>query len=161
VEVDARPSGHGATALRRCVVSDRTTSDEHYVLDLCDEVVGSPGLRQHRFEWLVGDLSTTTGRAVRLPVDSYWPEQRLVVEFRESQHFESTPFFDKPDRLTVSGVHRGEQRRRYDALRDSQIPAQGLRLVVIRTDDFTTRGKKILRTLTDVEVVRRRVEAAW
>lgn len=131
------------------------------MLDLCDEIAGTPGLRQHRFEWLVGDVSPTTGRAVRLPVDSYWPEQRLVVEFRESQHFELTPFFDKPDRLTVSGVHRGEQRRRYDALRDAQIPAQALRLVVIRTDDFTTRGKKIVRALTDIEVVRRLVEAAW
>jgi hypothetical protein len=142
-------------------VSDRTTSDEHYVIDLCDQVVGSAGLRQHGFEWLVGDVSPTTGRAVRLPVDSYWPEQRLVVEFRESQHFESTPFFDKPDRLTVSGVHRGEQRRRYDALRDAQIPAQGLRLVVIRTDDFATRGKKILRASTDIEIVRALVDAAW
>jgi very-short-patch-repair endonuclease len=140
-------------------MSDRTTSDEHYVLDLCDEVIGAQGLRQHRFEWLVGDVSPTTGRAVRLPVDSYWPEQRLVVEVRESQHFEPTPFFDKPDRLTVSGVHRGDQRRRYDALRDSHIPAHGLRLVVIRSDDFATRGKKILRSRSDIDVVRRLVDA--
>ena len=132
----------------------RDSSDEHYVLELCDQILGKPGSRQHRFEWLLGDPSPTTGRQVRLPVDAFWPEHQLVVEFRESQHFEATPFFDKPDRLTVSGVHRGEQRRRYDERRDSLIPEHGLRLVVIRTDDFETRGKRIVRRETDRELVR-------
>ncbi|MEO8527677.1 MAG: hypothetical protein ABI435_01215 [Pseudolysinimonas sp.] len=136
-------------------MSDRGSSDEHYVLGLCDAVLGSSGRRQHRFDWLLGDPSPQTGRAVQLPVDSYWPDLDLVVEFRESQHFEATPFFDKPDRMTVSGVHRGEQRRRYDERRDVDIPNHGLRLVVIRTDDFATRGKKLVRTDADLEVVRR------
>ncbi|QNO38165.1 hypothetical protein H4J02_03815 [Protaetiibacter sp. SSC-01] len=138
----------------------RETSDEHYVLDLCDAALGATGLRQHRFEWLRGDVSPTSGRAVRLPVDAYWPELGLVVEFRESQHFQPTPFFDKPDRLTVSGVHRGEQRRRYDERRDALIPEHGLRLVVIRTDDFEMRGRRIRRQPRDAEVVAWLVSAA-
>jgi hypothetical protein len=32
----------------------RETSDETYVLDLCDEILGEPGQRQARFGWLLG-----------------------------------------------------------------------------------------------------------
>lgn len=45
----------------------RSASDEHYVLDLCDAVLGVAGSRQHRFAWLRGDASPTTGRSVALP----------------------------------------------------------------------------------------------
>src|SRR5215211_1798560 len=33
----------------------RAASDEAYVIDLCDEILGERALRQHRFEWLRGD----------------------------------------------------------------------------------------------------------
>ncbi|MEU9453096.1 hypothetical protein [Streptomyces sp. NPDC048277] len=55
------------------------------------------------------------------------------------------PHFDKPDRLTVSGVHRGEQRALYDARRDAEIPAHGLRLIVIRPADLDADGRGRLR----------------
>jgi hypothetical protein len=113
----------------------RDASDEAYVLDLCDRVLGISGLRQHRFDWLLGDPGKS-GRRMRLPVDAYWPDARLVVEYRELQHERPTPHFDKPDRMTISGVHRGIQRALYDARRDEQIPANGLRLVIIRPSDL-------------------------
>ena len=122
----------------------REDSDETYVLDLCDEALGSLGRRQHRFDWLRGDPGSS-GRQARLPVDSYWPGHRLVVEYRELQHDQPIEFFDKPDRLTVSGVHRGEQRALYDARRDVLIPANGLRLVVIRPADLAADGRGRLR----------------
>lgn len=134
----------------------RETSDEHYVLDLCDEVLGERGSRGHRFDWLLGDAGKT-GRQVRLPVDAYWPGNRLVVEYRERQHDEPTAFFDKPDRLTISGVHRGEQRALYDARRDELIPAHGLRLIIIRPTqlDSTPRGRLRRNRGVDLPVVRR------
>jgi len=136
-------------------MTERALSDEHYVLDICDRILGSAGKRQHRFDWLLGDPSPVSGRSTRLPVDAYWPALGLVVELRESQHYEATPFFDKPDRMTVSGVHRGEQRRKYDERRDVDIPAHGLRLVVIRTDDFPMKRRRLLREEGDESVVRR------
>jgi hypothetical protein len=42
----------------------------------------------------------------------------VVVEYRELQHDHPVAHFDKPDRLTVSGVHRGVERAHYDARRD-------------------------------------------
>lgn len=117
-------------------------SDEAYVIDLCEQVLGEPASRQHRFDWLRGDLSES-GRRARLPVDAYFPAHKLVVEYRERQHYEAVPHFDKPDRMTVSGVHRGEQRRRYDQRRETEIPRHGLRLMVFRYDQFDvdTRGR--------------------
>ena len=109
----------------------RNDSDEAYVLDLCDEVIGIAASRQHRFDWLLGDPGRS-GQRRRLPVDGYWVSHQLVVEYRELQHDGPNTFFDKPDRLTMSGVHRGQQRALYDARRDELIPAHGLRLVVIK-----------------------------
>ncbi|WP_055585818.1 hypothetical protein [Peterkaempfera griseoplana] len=140
----------------------RENSDEAYVLDLCDEVLGEQGLRQHRFEWLLGDAGSA-GRQTRLPVDSYWPSRKLVVEYRELQHDQATPFFDKPGRLTVSGVDRGEQRALYDARREAEIPARGLRLLVIRPADLdaNNRGRLHRRDRArDLEAVRGLLAAA-
>lgn len=124
--------------------------DEQYVLDLCDEVLGSESLRQHRFNWLTGD----TG--IRLPVDAYYPELKLVIEYRERQHQEPGPkLWNKP---TISGMRRDEQRRKYDELRDVEIPANGFRLVVITLSqlDSTSRGR-LRRRDRDADLVALRI----
>lgn len=113
----------------------RNDSDESYVLDLCDELLGETGSRQHRFDWLVGDPGRSGG-AVKLPVDAYYPVAGIVIEYRERQHDEPVGHFDKPEKLTVSGVHRGEQRRRYDRRREELIPQHGLQLVIVRPTDL-------------------------
>ncbi|MFD3524847.1 hypothetical protein [Streptomyces sp. NPDC058653] len=125
-------------------MSTRDESDEAYVVDLCNQALGETAFTQHKFDWLLGDPGTG-GRRVKLPVDAYWPGHQLVVEYRELQHDQAMPHFDKPDRLTVSGVHRGEQRALYDARRDVQIPAHGLRLVVIRPADLDADSRGRLR----------------
>ncbi|MFI5495938.1 hypothetical protein [Actinoplanes sp. NPDC051859] len=133
----------------------RSDSDEAYVIDLCDAVLGEEAARQHRFEWLLGDPAPT-GRQAKLPVDAYWAGHGIVVEYRERQHDQPVPHFDKPDRLTVSGVHRGKQRALYDARRAAEIPAHGLRLVVIRPRDLDADGRGRLRrnATVDREVLR-------
>lgn len=122
--------------------STRAGSDEAYVIDLLDDLLGQKARRQHRFDWLVGDPGRDA-RRTQLPVDAFWPDLRLVVEYRERQHDEATPFFDKPAMMTVSGVHRGEQRRRYDTRRDELIPAQGLQFLVVTAEQLASnaRGK--------------------
>lgn len=101
----------------------RANSDEYYVLTLCNEVLGVPGQRQATFDWLRGDPSPARPRGTELPVDGYWPDLRLVVELQEEQRSQPSPFFDR--RHTVSGVGRGEQRRRYDERKRTRIPEHG------------------------------------
>jgi hypothetical protein len=122
----------------------RDTTDEAYVIELLDQLVGDDSARQHGFDWLLGDPNRN-GKRVALPVDAFWPDQKLVAEYRERQHGESTPFFDKPAALTISGVDRGEQRRRYDRRRDELIPAHGLRLLTVTADQLVCDSRGRLR----------------
>lgn len=127
-----------------------TDRDENYVLDLCDEVLNLKGSRQHKFDFLTGD----SGR--KLPVDIFYKEHKLVIEYREYQHTNAVKHFDKPDKMTVSGVHRGEQRKIYDQRRRDVLPANGIKLIEIDYTDFTHSKNRIVRDREkDLVVVRR------
>jgi hypothetical protein len=130
--------------------------DEAYVIDLCDELLGQVALRQHRFEFLRGDAGT------RLPVDAYYPALRLVIEYSEPQHTRPTPFFDKPHRLTVSGVNRAEQRALYDQRRRNELPRHGIDLLEIPYDELshTTSGRLARDRSSDLRVLRSKL-AEW
>ena len=133
--------------------------DEHYVIDLCDIVLGFTSSRQHRFDFLLGDKGKN-GKARRLPVDSYYDILKLVVEYREKQHTESVAFFDKPNKMTVSGVHRGEQRKIYDERRRVVLPQHGIRLIELSYLDFKhDRQKRIIRDKKyDLQVVKQKLK---
>lgn len=128
--------------------------DEDYVLNLCDEVLNQKGSRQHKFDFLVGD----SGR--KLPVDSFYPSLKLVIEYREYQHTNEVKFFDKPDKITVSGVSRGEQRKIYDKRRRDVLPQHEIQLVEIDYSDFECDSKnRIIRNREkDLAVVRGRLK---
>lgn len=135
--------------------SSRKDSDEHYVLDLCDDVLGRKGLRQHRFDFLLGDPNAQ-GKCAKLPVDSYYPELNLVIEYKEQQHTKPNKHFDKPDLFTVSGVHRGEQRKIYDQRRLDVLPKHGIRVLEISYSDFECDGRgRVLRSDGDFERVKK------
>ncbi len=125
--------------------------DEDYIIDLCDRVLCHTAIRQHRFDFLRGD----TGH--RLPVDAYYPNLKLVIEYRERQHFEHVSFWDK--KPTASGVARGEQRALYDQRRRDVLPDHGIDLVELCCLDFQCdRGKRLLRdTANDVVVIRKKL----
>jgi hypothetical protein len=129
-------------------------SDETYILELCDVVLQQQAKRQHRFDFLQGD----TGR--RLPVDAYYPNLKLVVEYRERQHTEAVPFWDR--KATPSGITRGEQRRRYDQRRRDVLPMHGLSLIELNCTDFpNARNKRLLRKRDKDEELLREKLAAW
>ena len=94
--------------------------------------------------------------SAKLPVDSFYQDLNLVVEYRERQHTESINFFDKPDKMTVSGVHRGEQRKIYDERRREILPKHNIHVVEIAFSDFDYDGqKRIIRNPTkDIEIVK-------
>lgn len=128
----------------------RKDSDEHYVIDLCDEILGLKGSRQHRFDFLRGDAGT------KLPIDVYYESLKLVIEFNEQQHTKAVKHFDKPDQLTVSGVHRGEQRKLYDKRKRDVLPQYGIIVIDLSYFDFAcdARGKIHRDKVKDLEVVK-------
>lgn len=126
--------------------------DEAYALGLCDQVLGSPSVREAKFDWLLGDPGKN-GRSRRLPVDAFWPDRGLVIEFWESQHEKPVRFFDKPDQLTVSGVSRGVQRALYDQRRLELIPRHGLDLVVIRKAELECTPGGRLKHMRECDLV--------
>jgi len=133
----------------------RADSDEHYVLNLCDALMGMKCQRQEPLPFLFGDKSEKTGKVRMLPVDGLYRDRKLVIEYHERQHTESVPFFDR--KLTVSGMTRGEQRRIYDQRRRDKLPENGYRLVEIRLADLEPNGRRKLTRDSDrhSEVIRR------
>lgn len=124
----------------------RQNSDEFYVISLCNEILGKTALQQYKFDFLKGDSGTP------LPVDAYYKELNLVVEYCESQHSQSTPFFDR--KMTVSGVSRGEQRKIYDERRRTILPQYGIKVINIHYSDFGT-SKRIKRNHErDIEIIK-------
>ncbi len=124
--------------------------DETYIVDLCDEILGQKALRGHRFPFLLGDLGKN-GRRSCLPVDAYYPDLNLVVEYHERQHSESVMLFDR--RTTISGVKRSEQRRIYDRRREEVLPQHGITVVVLSYQDFEHTGSKRLRRVSSDRLV--------
>jgi len=106
----------------------------------------------------LGDASPTTRRAKKLPVDAYWPDLKIAVEFQEKQHTQPVAIFDR--RETVSGVPRGDQRRLYDLRKSEQLPLHGITLITIHKHEFVTKGDKIVRgSARDIQIIRTRLSA--
>jgi hypothetical protein len=137
----------------------RRRRDEAYALDFCDQAIGSNSVREAKLDWLLGDPGKDR-RCRKLPVDAYWPDLGLVVEFWESQHEQPVPFFDKPDQLTVSGIPRSAQRALYDQRRLELIPRHNLSLFVIRKSELecTPYGRLTYAWSEDLATIRRKLE---
>ena len=95
----------------------------------------------------------------KLPVDAYYPDLNLVVEFKEKQHTEAVAFFDR--RQTVSGMGRGEQRKLYDQRRREVLPQHAIKLIELGYDDFMhTSGKRLVREKhNDLKVIKEKLNA--
>lgn len=125
-----------------------------YVLDLVESLLG-PSEREKRFDWALGDASPKTQRLAKLPFDAVWEARKLIIEVDEDQHREATPHFDKPSVTTVSGVHRGDQRKLYDARKRLAAAAQGYQIVTIEWS-----RSRPQRGIEDLAEIRKRLLAA-
>jgi len=129
----------------------RLFSDEYYVIELCNEVLGKRASQQHKFDFLRGDTGC------KLPVDAYYEELNLVVEYCEHQHIESVSFFDR--RMTASGVSRGEQRKIYDQRRRDELRLHEIHLVEIYYSDFGNTKRLKRDRIHDIEVVKKKLKS--
>jgi hypothetical protein len=133
--------------------------DETYIINHCDKVLNLVAKRQHTFDFLRGDPSRSGARGRKLPIDAFYPEINLAIEYRERQHSEQVPFFDKPGRLTCSGCGRGEQRAKYDQRRRDVLPRYRIKLVELDCSMFPCNAQRRLRrdVATDEAVIRKKL----
>lgn len=119
------------------IQNKRLLSDKYYVINLCDEALNLKAKRQKRFDFLLGDLHKDGRKRTQLPVDAFYHDLNLVIEFKEAPLEEPTEFFNKLDVRTVSGISRAEQRKKYDRVKAAELPQNGIKLVEIPYSIFT------------------------
>ncbi|WP_372645249.1 hypothetical protein, partial [Ancylomarina sp.] len=140
-------------------IAIRLNSDETYVIGLCDKVLSLKADRHKRFDFLMGDLHKDGKTKTMLPVDAYYEELQLVVEYKEIQNFRpvASREKDEEDEEETKTSTREELRRLYDERRVKVLPKNGISMVVISYSDFVYNDKnKIIRMEeNDLEVVQK------
>jgi hypothetical protein len=137
----------------------RLNSDETYVISLCDEVLSLQADRQKRFDFLLGNLHKNGKTQTMLPVDAYYEELQLVIEYKEIQNYRPVAAFDKDEdeeeKESSKSASREEQRRIYDERRAKVLPENDISMVVISYSDFEYDDKnKIIRNKeSDLKIV--------
>ena len=112
-------------------IKKRENSDEHYILNLCDEILNEKASRQHTFPFLLGDFHKDKISRTKLPLDAYYKGLNLAIEYREKQQTEEVVETDKPGSKTISGVSRIEQRKIYDQRRRDVLLRKNIGLIEI------------------------------
>jgi very-short-patch-repair endonuclease len=118
---------------------------ERYCEKLVNDVLGGVEYKLgYRFPFLRGDPTLKRPEGVTLPVDAYYPTFKLVLEFREGQHY-GDRFDFRDSRITATGETRKEQRQKYDKRREEVLPANGIKLLVIYDYEITGNSEDDLR----------------
>jgi len=104
---------------------------ERYCAGLARNALQCAGyLENHRFDFLGGNPTPRRPNGTALPVDAYYPDANLVLEFREGQHY-GDRFAFRDSRITATGETRKQQRQKYDKKREDILPANGIRLLIV------------------------------
>jgi len=93
-------------------------SDEFYLVNLCDELLKEKASRKHTFDTLVGKLHKKGKTRTKLPLDAYYEDLKLVIEF-----------FEKKE--TNESSEREAQRKFYDQRKKDVLEKKEIRLIDI------------------------------
>lgn len=119
----------------------RENSDEFYILNLCDELLKEKASRKHTFPFLLGDLHKRGKTRTKLPLPAFYEAPNLVIEFIEN---EREQHLDKLDVMTVSGITRSEQIKKYSKRRRDVLQKKEINLIEIDYSLFELDIKKNL-----------------
>jgi len=103
-------------------------SDEYYLVNLCDELLQQKASRKHTFDTLVGNLHKRGKGRTKLPLDAYYENLKLVLEFFRKN--EITEELDEEEKA------RKAQIKYYNQLKKKAILTKKLRLVEINYASF-------------------------
>lgn len=93
-------------------------SDEFYLVNLCDELLKEKASRKHTFDTLVGRLHKRGKGRTKLPLDAYYEDLKLVIEF-----------FQKKE--TEESDERAAQRKFYDQRKKDVLKKKEISLIDI------------------------------
>ncbi len=96
------------------------------------------------FFFLRGDPTLKWPEGVTLPVDAHYPAFKLVLAFKEGQHY-GNRFDFRDSRISATGETRKEQRQKYDKRREEVLPANGIKLLIIYDHEITGNSEGDLR----------------
>ncbi|BDC99559.1 hypothetical protein [Persicobacter psychrovividus] len=126
-------------------------TDGFYLVNIANELLGKEASSQHKFSFLLGDYHKDGKSRTALPIDAYYEELNMAIEFIEKQ-----PIEFKSTRMTVSGVTRGEQRAMYDQRKRTTLAKEGIAIIDVPYADFRCDEKgKLVRDLeADTKLMR-------
>jgi hypothetical protein len=151
------PTGNSsAISKKQLGKNERENSDEYYILNLCDEILNEKASRQHTFPFLLGDFHKDKISRTKLPLDGYYKNLNLVIEYREKQNTEEVLHIDNPEAKTVSGVSRGEQRKIYDQRRRDVLLRKEIKLIEINyyAFEYDSQMNIIRNNEKDIEILK-------
>lgn len=145
---------------KEIAIKKRLESDEAYVIDLCDTVLGEKAERQKRFSFLLGDLHKDGITRSQLPVNAYYESLKLVVEYKEGQQVEAVDLGDTLQVEALNGISRAEQRKIYDERRAEELPKNGITLITIAYSDFSydSTNKIVRNIMLNMEMVKTKLK---
>lgn len=94
---------------------------EKYVLGVISELTGVKYQSQMKWEWLVSKKGN------KLPVDGFYKDLNLVVEFDGSQHRRPV--------VNMGGLEKFKSQIENDLIRDIEIPKHGIKLIRIGSNE--------------------------
>ncbi len=115
---------------------ERSNSDEVYLMGLIDELLDAKGSRKHTFDYLLGDMHQNGKKRTKLPIDLYYKELNLALEFVEHPDSKKNAIDSKEERLTVSGITRAEQRLKYFNRKRKVLTEKDKSFIEIPLKDF-------------------------
>jgi len=135
---------------------ERADSDENYILELIDELLNQKGSRKHTFEFLQGDLHQNGKTRTKSPIDLFYEELNLALELVEHPEHKKSAIKSKEEKVTVSGVSRAEQRKKYFNRKKSVLEEKGKTFIQIPIKDFQvdSSGQLIRDKVEDTRVLR-------
>ncbi len=135
---------------------ERANSDEKYLVDIINSLLGKKGTEKQTFDYLLGDLHQDGETRTELPVDLYFWELKLAIEFVNHPKTREQLIPQKQKKMTVSGVTRAEQRVKYFDRKKKVLTKKGIDFVEIPLAGFTCNEElKLVRNAEDDERVLR------
>ncbi len=123
-------------------------NDEFYLVNLCDELLRQKASRKHTFDTLVGNLHKRGKGRTKIPLDAYYEDLKLVIEFSRKNKV--------VDALDEKEQARIVQIKRYSQLKKKAIQKKSLELIEIDYASFEcdATNKLIRNTEQDTLVLR-------